>query len=77
MFTFIGGYNDYMGPLIYLNSPEKFTLQLQLASFQGNYYSDWSLIMAGSVIALVPTLILFIFAQKYFVEGITMTGLKG
>ena len=66
-----------MGPLIYLNSPEKFTLQLQLASFQGNYYSDWSLIMAGSVIALVPTLILFIFAQKYFVEGITMTGLKG
>ena len=77
VFTFIGGYNDYMGPLIYLNSPEKFTLQLQLASFQGNYYSDWSLIMAGSVIALVPTLILFIFAQKYFVEGITMTGLKG
>lgn len=77
IFGFIGGYNDFMGPLIYINSPEKFTLQLILASFQGYYVSNWTLIMAGSVLALIPTVILFFFAQRYFVEGITMTGMKG
>ncbi|MBU5443311.1 carbohydrate ABC transporter permease [Paenibacillus sp. MSJ-34] len=77
IFGFLGGYNDYMGPLIYINSPEKFTLQLVLASFQGAYRAEWTLIMAGSVLALIPTVVLFFFAQKYFVEGITMTGLKG
>ncbi|MBM7570679.1 carbohydrate ABC transporter permease [Aquibacillus albus] len=73
----LAGYNDFMGPLIYLNSPENFTLQLVLASFRGYYTSEWGLIMAGSVIALVPTVIAFFFAQKQFIEGITMTGLKG
>lgn len=77
IFGFLGGYNDYMGPLIYLNSPEKFTLQLKLASFNGAYSSQWTLIMAGSVLALIPTILLFFFAQKYFIEGIVMTGLKG
>lgn len=73
----LAGYNDFMGPLIYLNSPENFTLQLVLASFRGYYTSEWGLIMAGSVIALIPTLLAFFFAQKQFIEGITMTGLKG
>lgn len=77
IFGFLGGYNDYMAPLIYLNSPEKFTIQLKLATFNGAYSSQWTLIMAGSVLALIPTLLLFFFAQKYFVEGIVMTGLKG
>ncbi|MEV5025675.1 carbohydrate ABC transporter permease [Paenibacillus sp. LPE1-1-1.1] len=77
IFGFLGGYNDYMGPLIYLNSPEKYTLQLVLATFQDAYNAEWTLIMAGSVLALIPTVILFFFAQKYFVEGITMTGMKG
>jgi multiple sugar transport system permease protein len=77
IFGFLGGYNDFLGPLIYLNSPEKFTLQLVLASFQGFYNAEWTLIMAGSILALVPTILLFFFAQKYFVEGITMTGMKG
>lgn len=77
IFGFIGGYNDFMGPLIYINSPEKFTLQLVLASFQGYYVANWTLIMAGSVLALIPTVILFFFAQRYFVEGITMSGMKG
>lgn len=77
IFGFLGGYNDYMGPLIYLNSPEKFTIQLKLATFNGAYSSQWTLIMAGSVLALIPTILLFFFAQKYFVEGIVMTGLKG
>lgn len=77
IFGFLGGYNDYMGPLIYLNSPEKFTLQLKLSTFNGAYSSQWTLIMAGSVLALIPTVLLFFFAQKYFIEGIVMTGLKG
>ncbi|BAB05585.1 carbohydrate ABC transporter permease [Halalkalibacterium halodurans] len=73
----LAGYNDFMGPLIYLNSPENFTLQLVLASFRGYYTSEWGLIMAGSVIALIPTLVAFFFAQKQFIEGIVMTGVKG
>ncbi|GMX66810.1 carbohydrate ABC transporter permease [Paenibacillus elgii] len=74
---FLGGYNDFLGPLIYINSPEKFTLQLVLASFQGFYNAQWTYIMAGSVLALIPTVLLFFFAQRYFVEGISMTGMKG
>lgn len=74
---FIAGYNDFMGPLIYINTPEKYTLQLVLASFQGYYNAQWTLIMAGSVLALIPTLLIFFFAQRYFIEGITMTGMKG
>lgn len=77
IFGFLGGYNDYMGPLIYLNSTEKFTLQLKLSSFSGGYAAQWALLMAGSVLALIPTILIFFFAQKYFIEGITMTGLKG
>ncbi len=77
LFGFLAGYNDFLGPLIYINTPEKFTLQLVLASFQGFYTSQWTYIMAGSVLALIPTLLLFFFAQRYFVEGITLTGMKG
>lgn len=77
IFGFLGGYNDFLGPLIYINSPEKFTLQLVLASFKGLYTAQWTYIMAGSVLALIPTVLLFFFAQKYFVEGIAMTGMKG
>ncbi len=75
--SFNGGYNDYLGPLIYLNSPEKYTLQLELASFTSYYSAQWTYIMAGSVLALIPTLFLFTFAQKFFVEGISLTGIKG
>jgi multiple sugar transport system permease protein len=77
IFGFLAGYNDFLGPLIYINSTEKYTLQLVLASFQGYYNAQWTYIMAGSVLALIPTVLLFFFAQRYFVEGITMTGMKG
>ncbi|NOU88883.1 ABC transporter permease subunit [Paenibacillus sp. LMG 31460] len=77
IFGFLAGYNDFLGPLIYINSPDKFTLQLVLASFQGFYNAQWTYIMAGAVLALIPTILLFFFAQRYFVEGITMTGMKG
>ncbi|HZG83891.1 carbohydrate ABC transporter permease [Paenibacillus sp.] len=75
--SFNAGYNDYLGPLIYLNSPEKYTLQLELASFTSYYVTEWTLIMAGATVALVPTLVLFAFAQRFFIEGIALTGIKG
>jgi arabinooligosaccharide transport system permease protein len=77
VFGFMGGWNDFMGPLIYLNSPERFPLQLVLAEFQSLYYTDWTLVMAASVLAGLPVLLLFLACQRYFVEGIALTGIKG
>lgn len=73
---FIGGYNDYFGPYLYLNEPEWYTLQIALKSFQGSYSSNIPTIMAGSIVALIPTLIIYIVAQKYFIEGIATSGMK-
>ncbi|NPV80256.1 MAG: carbohydrate ABC transporter permease [Firmicutes bacterium] len=77
IFTFMGSWNDFMGPLIYLNTYEKMTLQVGLAQFQGEFYTDWQLLMAASVIVLLPVLLVYLFCQRYFIEGITLTGLKG
>ncbi|MED9904581.1 MAG: carbohydrate ABC transporter permease [Lachnospiraceae bacterium] len=77
IFTFVTTWNDYLGPLIYLKSPEKKTIQLGLKMFISQYSSDYGLIMAGSVISLIPVIIVFLFLQKYFVEGVAATGLKG
>lgn len=77
IFGFMGGWNDFMGPLIYLNDPSKFTLQLLLASFSSFYSTKTNLLMAGSVMSLIPVLVLFFAAQRYFVQGITLTGVKG
>ena len=77
IFTFVATWNDYLGPLIYLNSQEKKTIQLGLKMFIGQYSSQYGLIMAGSVLSLIPVLIVFICLQRYFVEGIASTGLKG
>ncbi|MFN3653066.1 MAG: carbohydrate ABC transporter permease [Armatimonadota bacterium] len=77
VFGFLGGWNDFMGPLIYLNSPERFPLQLVLAEFQSLYYTDWSLIMASATLASLPVILLYLAAQRYVVEGIAATGLKG
>ena len=76
-FTFIGNWNNFMWPLIVTNSMEMKTLPVGLASFQGLYSTDWTLLMAGSIMALLPTIIVFIFAQRYFVEGIKMSGFGG
>ena len=73
---FIGGYNDYFGPLLYLHSPRRYTLQIALSYFEGTYVNEWPTVMAGAVITLIPTVIIFLIAQKYFVEGIAMTGFK-
>lgn len=77
IFTFVNTWNDYLGPLIYLKSQEKKTIQLGLKMFISQYSSDYGLIMAGSVLSLIPVLIVFLCLQKYFVEGVASTGLKG
>lgn len=77
IFSFQGAWNDFLTPLIYLSDPSKFTLQLGLAQFQGSFHTDWNLIMAASVVVMLPMAIIFFVAQKYFVQGITMTGTKG
>ena len=77
IFTFVNTWNDYLGPLIYLKSPEKKTIQLGLKMFISQYSSDYGLIMAGSMLSLIPVLIIFLCFQKYFVQGIASTGLKG
>ena len=77
IFTFVATWNDYLGPLIYLKSENKKTIQLGLKMFIGQYSSDYGLIMAGSVLSLIPVLIVFLILQKYFVEGVASTGLKG
>ncbi len=73
---FIGGYNDYFGPYLYLQDPKWYTLQIALNSFQGSYSRNIPAMMAGAVIALIPTLIIYIVAQKYFIEGIATSGMK-
>ena len=77
IFTFVSTWNDYLGPLIYLKTQEKKTIQLGLKMFISQYSSDYGLIMAGSVLSLIPVLIVFLVLQKYFVEGVASTGLKG
>lgn len=77
IFTFVNTWNDYLGPLIYLKSEEKKTIQLGLKMFIGQYAAEYGLIMAGSIITLIPVLIVFLALQKYFVEGVAATGIKG
>lgn len=77
VFTLMNTWNDYLGPLIYLNTPEKFTMTLGIAFFRGIYTTQWNLVMAGSVLSVVPILVAYLCAQKYFVQGIAMSGIKG
>lgn len=77
IFTFIGVWNDFLGPLLYLSSENKFTLALGLASFQGQYTAQWGYLMAASTVVILPIILLFFFLQRYFVEGVTLTGVKG
>lgn len=76
IFSFMFHWNDFFGPLVYLNSDSMKTLALGLAAFKGEFSDQWNLLMAGSVMMLLPCLLLFFFAQRYFIEGVVMTGLK-
>ena len=73
---FVAGYNDYFGPLIYLKSDYQ-TLQIAVATFSDRYSGNWPAILAANVVAILPTILIYIFAQKYFIEGIAHTGVKG
>jgi multiple sugar transport system permease protein len=76
IFTFMGVFNDFIWALIVINSEQMQTVQLGLAIFRDRYLTEWDLLMAGSVTAVLPILIVFFFAQKYFIKGITLSGLK-
>ena len=73
---FVGGYNDYFGPLIYLKSDYQ-TLQIAVSVFSDRYSGDWPSILAANIVAIIPTVLIYIFVQKYFIEGITAGGEKG
>lgn len=77
IFTFVNIWNDFMGPLIYLNSTELKTIQLGIRMFISQYGADYALIMAASVCSLIPVLIVFVICQRWFVEGIMAGGVKG
>jgi multiple sugar transport system permease protein len=76
IFAFIYNWRDFMGPLIYLNSPEKQTLEIGLQTYRTLNDEQWNLLMAGSVLVMIPLIVLFIAGQRYFVRGIVMTGGK-
>ena len=77
IFTFLEHWNDFLGPLIYLQSPDKFTVALGLSSFKGLFSTQWAYLMAASTVMTLPTIVLFFAAQRYFVRGIVLTGIKG
>jgi multiple sugar transport system permease protein len=77
IFAFMGSWNDFLGPLIYLDSPAKRTLALGLYAFQGQYAVDWNYLMAASTVVMLPLLIIFIIGQKYFIQGVVVSGVKG
>jgi multiple sugar transport system permease protein len=77
IFTFIAVWNDFLGPLIYIDDNDKYTLALGLRFFSGMYNAQWDFLMAASTAVMLPILLLFFIAQRYFIEGITLTGIKG
>lgn len=77
IFTFVTTWNDFMGPMIYLTKTELKTIQIGLRMFISQYSAEYGLIMAASVVALIPVLVVFLALQRFFVEGVASTGLKG
>lgn len=77
IFSFLNAWNDFMGPLLYLNDQAKFTISLGLKMFLSMFRAEWNTLMAASTLAVLPLVILFFMAQRYFIEGLTMGGLKG
>lgn len=77
IFTFVNIWNDFMGPMIYINSTELKTIQLGIRMFISQYGADYALIMAASVCSLIPILIIFMLCQRWFIEGIAAGGVKG
>jgi multiple sugar transport system permease protein len=78
LFTFMGVWNDFLGPLVYLQQPQQFTLALGLQQLQGNagVVTEWNVLMAASLMVIVPVVILFFLTQRTFIQGIATTGMK-
>jgi multiple sugar transport system permease protein len=76
IFSFMNNWNSFLSPIIYLSTPEKFTVPLLLNQFRGLYITNWELMMAAACIAIVPVLVVYVIGQRYIIEGITLTGLK-
>jgi multiple sugar transport system permease protein len=76
IFTFVGSWNDFFWPLVVLNDPKMYTLPVGLPTLQGQW-TDYGLLMAGSVLAALPTILLFLIFQRYFLQGITVGAIKG
>ncbi|OIL37122.1 sugar ABC transporter ATP-binding protein [Oenococcus oeni] len=72
--SFNGAWNDFLGPLLYIKDPEKYTLQIGLQVFQNQATTQWNYLMAGATLVLLPTILIFFFAQKYFIKGMDLTG---
>lgn len=77
LFQFLASWSDFLGPLIYLSDTSKYTVSVGLSAFQGQYSSEYGAIMAVSVVLVIPVVIIFFFAQRTFIQGITLTGVKG
>ena len=77
MFTFINNWNDFMTPLIYLSNERMFTMSMGLRVFQGMYNTNYGYMMAATVVSTLPVLFVFLIGQKYIVEGVVMSGIKG
>lgn len=77
VFTFMSTWNDFMGPLLYLDKENLKTVSLALQNFMGQHNSEWNLMMALSTVITLPMIVVYFMAQRYFIEGITFSGLKG
>jgi len=77
LFTFMGAWNEFLGPLIYLLDETKYTLSLGLAMFTGQYGNEYGMLMAVSTVVTIPIIVLFFFTQRTFIQGMTMSGIKG
>jgi multiple sugar transport system permease protein len=77
IFTFMWSWNDFINPIIYLRDVPSFTLTAGLSLFQGQYVGKWPLLMAGALVSILPMIVLFVIAQRQFVRGIALTGIKG
>jgi multiple sugar transport system permease protein len=77
IFVFLGSWNEFLWPLVVTNSETMRTIPVGLTSFQGQYNTRWELLMAAAVVAMLPVLIVYVFAQKWFIQGITITGMGG
>ncbi|GLW27474.1 carbohydrate ABC transporter permease [Actinoplanes regularis] len=77
LITLVNTWNDFLGPLLYLRSSDLWTIQLGLRTFISQYSAEYALIMTGSVLSVLPIVVIFLLGQRYFVEGVATTGLKG